>query len=657
MNPDGRVRRILWAMVLVFLVPFTAVAVLAVSGTTGPPGPGLPDPGAITRWGAPVARALHDAAAALTIGFLVTASVILPHQTQDQAQAQDQNQGRPVLGSAAARAVLFAAGAASVWAVAGAAVVTFAYSDVAGSSPSNVNGADMVQFLTGFDLGRSLGLSAFLALIVATGCWMATRTLTVGLLTLLSLVALTPLTVTAHGASNHEAAVNLLGLHLIGVTVWTGGLAALVILRRTVGADFPVMARRYSRIAGASYVLVLVTGVAGAVLRLASTAGLEGTYGILLITKTVAVLLLGAAGWYQRRRILTVLASRPMAGKTFARFAGFEVFIMAFTFGLSVALGRTSPFAESAIQSAAESFLGAALPPEPGPLHWLTQWQFDVVWAPIAVLLLGWYVNTRRKAVKQGQHWPVFRTVTWALGCALLLWATSGAPAVYARLLPSMFVTSQLLIGLIVPALFSLSRPFLLAGQTLASRTDGSRGIREWLTCTAELSITRKLVHPVTATFLYLGFHGTLYFTPLLGPLVSSNAGRLISTGAALAIGYLFCHTVLSNPPSPKAIKVKAAALLTVLIFHLAAGVSLATRDHLIGGDWYLLVGELWNIPVTTDQPTAGLILWGAALPPLLALAIGRPTPAEHHLAGHDSAGLSPAGQELRGQARTLPEQ
>lgn len=215
-----------------------------------------------------------------------------------------------------------------------------------------------------------------------------------------------------------------------------------------------------------------------------------------------------------------------------------------------------------------------------------------------------------------------------------------------------MFVTSQVLIGLIVPVLFALSRPFLFAQHTLASRTDGSRGIREWLTCAAELTITRKLAHPVPATVLYLGFHGTLYFTPLLGPLVSSNAGRLMSTGAALAIGYLLCHTLLTHPPSPSAVKVKVAALLTMLGFHLAAGLSLATRDNLIGGDWYLLVGELWNIPVTTDQPIAGLILWGAALPPLLALAIGRARPPEPH-----SAGLGSAGQEFRGQARSIAEQ
>ncbi|MBG6185322.1 putative copper resistance protein D [Arthrobacter sp. CAN_A214] len=612
MNRSGTLRRGVWAGLLLVLVPLTAVAVLAAAGAAGPPGPGLPDPGPVTRWGTPVARALHDAAAALTIGFLVAASVMLPHRSQE----------RTGFGPVAAKAVLFAAAAASVWAVSGAAVVTFAYSNVAGSSPSSINGGDMVQFLTRFDLGRSLGLSAFLALIVATGCWMATRTLHAGFLTLLSLLALLPLTVTAHGASNHEAAVNLLGLHLIGVTIWTGGLAALVVLRGTLGEDFPSVAQRYSRIAGVSYLLVLVTGIAGALLRLSSASSLEGTYGILLIAKTAAALLLGAAGWYQRRRILTRLASRGTSGRTFALFAGFEILVMAFTFGLSVALGRTSPFADSAIQTAAESLLGAALPPEPGVMQWLAQWRVDVVWAPVAALLLGWYLSAVRKSGRQGLSWPIPRTAAWVLGCALLLWATNGAPAVYARLLPSMFVTGQVVVGLAVPVLFVLARPVSLAQHTLTSRPDGSMGTREWLACTARLTVTRKLVHPLPAAFLYVGFHGALYFTPLLGPVVSSNAGRITSTGAALVIGYLLSHALLSYPPSPGAVQAKLAALLTVLAFHITGGIALTTRESLIGGDWYLLVGDLWNIPVTTDQPIAGLILWGAALPPFLALAL-----------------------------------
>ncbi|WP_162150470.1 cytochrome c oxidase assembly protein [Arthrobacter sp. H5] len=126
-------------------------------------------------------------------------------------------------------------------------------------------------------------------------------------------------------------------------------------------------------------------------------------------------------------------------------------------------------------------------------------------------------------------------------------------------------------------------------------------------------------------SLVYVGFHGALYFTPLLGQVVSSNGGRIASTAAALVVGYLLSHALLSQPPSPGAVKAKLAALFTVVAFHVTAGISLTTRESLVGGDWYLLVGDLWNIPVTTNQPIAGLILWGAALPPLLALAIERP--------------------------------
>lgn len=611
MSRSSVTRQVISVSLLFVLVPITAVVVLAASGTLGPPGPGLPDPGPVTRWGIPVARGIHDAAAALTVGFLVTMSLILPHRPSE---------GHP-LGKVASKAILFAAISASLWALSSAAMVTFAYSDVAGSGLSAINGEAMAQFLTGFDLGRSLGLSALLALIVATGCWLAARSLTVGALTVLSILALMPLTVTAHGASNHEAAVNLLGLHLIGVTVWTGGLAAVVILRRSAGDAFPSLVRRYSAMAGVSYVLVLISGVAGASLRLTATSSLEGTYGVILLAKTVAVFLLGAAGWYQRRRILTRMTSRGACGRTFALFAGFEVLVMALTFGLSVALGRTSPFADRAVETAAESLLGGPLPPEPGIIQWLTEWKLDVVWAPIAVLLLLWYLKAAHKAGRQGRSWPVPRTTAWIIGIVLLLWATNGAPAVYARLLPSMFTTAQVLVGLVVPALFAFARPGLLARYTVAARSDGSLGAREWFTCVTRLTLARKLSHPIPAALIYVAFHGVIYLTPLLSPIVSSNAGRIASVGASLIIGYLLSHQVLSELPGSR--RANLAALLIVLGFHTIAGITLLLRQEPMGADWYLLVGDLWNIPVTTDQPLAGLVLWGAALPPLMALGLG----------------------------------
>lgn len=621
------VRRWLPVILLLLIVPATAVTVLLMGGAVGPPGPGLPDPGPITRWGAPVARAIHNTAAALTIGFLVMASFVLPHPSQDRGR----------LGAVASRAVTFAAASASVWAVSGAAVVTFAYSDVAGTGLSAIDGAAMVDFLVGFDLGSSLGVSAFLAMVVATVCWLATRTTTAGAMTLVSLLALMPLTVTAHGASNHEAAVNLLGLHLIGATIWVGGLVALVVLRPRLGDGLVPAVRRYSMIAGWAYVLVLVSGVGGALLRLSAVSGLETIYGLVLIAKTGAALALGAAGWYQRRRIIAALG-RAAEGKAFVSLALSELALMAFTFGLSVALGRTSPFADSPLQTAAESLLGAALPPQPDAIHWLTQWRFDVIWAPVALLLLGRYLRWVRAVRQQGHSWPASRTIAWSLGCVLLIWATNGAPAVYARLLPSMLVTAQVIVGLMVPVLLAYARPLQLAGNTLSKRTDESMGIKEWATRVAMFTPVRKLARPAPAGALYVAFHASFYFSPALGPLVSSNAGRISTTAFALITGFLLAHTLSSHRATRSWQESRIPTLLAVLVFHITAGGVMIAGANLIGGDWYVLMGDLWNIPAPADQHLAGYLLWAAALPPLLMLAINPGTPTDAEAAGTAAA-------------------
>ena len=62
-----------------------AVAVVAVVipagllwGAFAAPVAGLPDVGVLVRWGLPIVRAIHDLAAATTIGLLVVAATIIP---------------------------------------------------------------------------------------------------------------------------------------------------------------------------------------------------------------------------------------------------------------------------------------------------------------------------------------------------------------------------------------------------------------------------------------------------------------------------------------------------------------------------------------------------------------------------------------------------
>ena len=50
-------------------------------------------------------------------------------------------------------------------------------------------------------------------------------------------VALWPMALTGHAAGtlDHDDAVNLQLFHLVGISVWLGGLMALVLVRRVLG--------------------------------------------------------------------------------------------------------------------------------------------------------------------------------------------------------------------------------------------------------------------------------------------------------------------------------------------------------------------------------------------------------------------------------------
>ncbi|MCO4239218.1 cytochrome c oxidase assembly protein [Pseudarthrobacter raffinosi] len=617
----SRFARAAFAGALVLLVPITALFVLNLVGAMEAPSPGLPDPGDLTRWALPASRALHDVAATVTIGFLALAATVLP-----------QDPDRPgSLGPSASRAMFYAAIAGSVWTLTGTAALTFSYADMAGTDPFGPGASldAVTSFIFDLALGRSLAVNVLLAATATTGAWLATRTTTAGVCTLLALGALFPLTVTAHGASNHEDAVNLLALHLIGATIWVGGLAAMYVLRQQMGRDLVVSVRRYSRLAGWCFLLVLLSGLWSAVLRLNGADLLGSAYGVLLVLKSAALVLLGFAGWLHRARTIRALESNPHRMASFVRLAGAELALMAVTVGLAVALGRTSPFATSPVQSTAESFLGSELPPWLGAAEWLTQWHADVVWAPVTVLLVAGYLTAVARWNRSTGPWPRTRTFFWLLGCVFLAWATSGAPAVYGRLLPGMHVLGEMIVGLTVPVLLLLGRPGILAGTTLPRRTDGSRGLREWAAVFLKSRAMLWIGRPMPALALYAVFVAGYWFTPVLQLSLSNNPFRLAAMTSALGAGLNLAAALLKS--RDRATGTAGSAVMWVLAaaatVHAGAGVAvMAGGMH--GDEWYAYIQSLWNYSATAQQGTAGEVLWGSALVPLLALGVAVLQPA-----------------------------
>lgn len=120
----------------------------------------------------------------------------------------------------------------------------------------------------------------------------------------------------------------------------------LVALRSHLGTHVANVVARTARVAKWAVVLVLVSAVVNAALRLSSVTDLWTTaYGALLLVKVVMVTgALIAGSWYQIR-ILPQLRAGVRA--TFWKILAVEVMLLALATGLAAVLSRTAPVAQA----------------------------------------------------------------------------------------------------------------------------------------------------------------------------------------------------------------------------------------------------------------------------------------------------------------------
>lgn len=127
--------------------------------------------------------------------------------------------------------------------------------------------------------------------------------------------------IAGHAAALEEHApltVGLDALHVLAVSTWIGGLAALVFAGLPAAAELPLPAGRasaalvnaFSPVALVSGALVVLTGAAQGALQLGSFDALTGsTYGRVLLIKVAAVALALGAGAFSWRRVRPLFAT------------------------------------------------------------------------------------------------------------------------------------------------------------------------------------------------------------------------------------------------------------------------------------------------------------------------------------------------------------
>ena len=608
------------------------------------------DAGPLARLGLPVAKFVFNSAMTLAVASLIMASMVFPRTDAITRDRKGATTGEDNLDPVWLGSVQIAQVASVVWTVAGVAVLVLTYVSTAGGQAYAGNfSAQLGQYVSQVDSGR-LWLTIVLASAVTSTVIFAVRSFAgIAWATAFSLFPLIPLALMGHtvGASGHTQAVNSLGLHLLAVIMWVGGILVLALLapRLIHRADLRNIVERYSQLALAAVLVVGFSGFMNAILRVKSLSDWQTPYGMLIIVKIVATIAVAVIGLWHRKFVIGRLGeslntraqlrakrgAQPTADQASARVEFWrlllvETALLAATLGAGIALARSQPPIPQEAPPAptpAEILSYESLPPEPTFSNYFTQWLWDPLWLVVAVGTSYLYIRGYLAIRKKGGEWPVMRVIWWITGMALLVYVTCGGPVVYGRVLFSGHMIQHMLLVMVVPLPMVLGAPITLLMRAAPTRQDGSRGFREWILLLIHSRYLRFWAHPIVASINFAGSLVVFYWGGLMWPALKTHVGHEIMIVHFLAAGYLFSAALVGIDPGTKRYPpaISFLILLITMAFHAFFGISIMGATVLIEGDWFGNMGQEW-ISAIDDQQLGGGIAWGIGELPTLLMAI-----------------------------------
>lgn len=311
------VRALLWGIPALLLL-------LWLFGLLGAAAGGLPEAPVLVRALLPVVTFLRDVAALFTVGCLVLGGVILPERSSWLLRQ--------------------ATTTACLWWLLLLVQGVLTVSDILAQPPTAVLDSDtVVSFLTQLGVGQVL-----LAQFLAVGCVALLTPAVVGrrsavVVSGLALAAAAAPALLGHGglASGHAAATISLGVHIAAMSLWVGGLLALLALIRHGASGNDVAVARFSTLALVCALVVGESGLLNASLRLGAPSEFVTTdYGSLVLVKATLFAGLILLGWRQRERAVPGITGESATASTLIRLATYELVIMGGAIAISVLLTR-----------------------------------------------------------------------------------------------------------------------------------------------------------------------------------------------------------------------------------------------------------------------------------------------------------------------------
>lgn len=584
----------------------SVIAFLQIGGGAPQAAPvGIPDPGVFVGWALPLVKLLSDASAVLTIGMLLLAVFLLA------------SQGTEVEGLSV-QATRIASRWAWAWATASIALYVLTVSDIFAARLSELTPRLIWSLFIDSSTGQAIVLQIIGAAVVAIAAGWTTSVRALAIVLGLAVATTAPITLTGHAASagSHTLATTSLMLHVVGVTLWVGGLAALGWVALRGSKRLPAGIERFSHLAVWAYVLVGVSGVVNASVRVTSLSDLFGShYGALIMAKTAALVLLGVFGWAQRRRIIA-------GGGGFLRLAITEVLVMAGTIGLGVALSRTpTPLGDEVLTTPAEELLGGPMPAPPSTIHLIFGWSASGTGLAIVGLGLAFYLYGVWIMRRRGDGWPVGRTISWIVGMIVIAWSTFGGLGEYSHALFSAHMGSHMMLSMVAPILLVLAAPMTLALRTLPGpRQPGEISPRALLLGFLHSRFSRFMTHPLVGPLLFTGSLYGLYFSPAFEWLMANHSGHALMNIHFIGVGVLYYYVLIGVDPSPRVFQplIRFGLLLVTIPFHAFFAIGIMSSEKVIAGDYYRELDRPFATDLLADQYLGGGIAWAMGEVPLV---------------------------------------
>jgi len=597
---------------LVVVALLAVLSALAFGG--GADAPLLADPGAVVRWGLPIAKLLVNLSAAGMVGCLVFVCFALAPDKPEFDRALD-----------------FAAGSAAVMTVTSAVTGLLTYLSVTGI-PLTFDaqfGQGLGSFITTVSLGQSWLQTTLICAAVTVLCFAVRNLTALVFVTGLALLSLLPMAQQGHaaGTAGHDQAITALGLHLVFAAIWVGGLLTIVVIRRTLEPTRIIeVISRYSTLAIICFFVVAFSGYISAELRIGTLDKLLTPYGILVLIKVAALCALGLFGLMQRRYLIGRLRRGGGRG-VFWWLVTAELAFMGIASGVAAALARTATPVDQTLGSAptpAEILTGEPLPPPVSFQQYLFGWNVDPLWLIGCAFAIFFYVAGVLRLRRRGDRWPLVRTASWIAGILVLAYMTNGGVNVYEKYLFSSHMLAHMALTMLVPLLLVPGAPVTLALRAVRKRTDGSRGPREWILLAVHSWIARILANPIVAAVLFAGSLWAFYYSPLFRWATIDHIGHEWMIIHFVIVGYLFVQSLIGIDPVPYRLPYpfRLVLLLGTMAFHAFFGLTIMTTNSLLLADWFGAMGRTWGQTPLADQQTGGGIAWSLGEIPTIFLAI-----------------------------------